>query len=326
MHMPRHIDHLLRLALLWLGMLVATGVVAQQSPASSYYIDGEEVVFVFDVRQYMKALDLDTAGTLDFRDLGIEKVAISGSFNAWSEKGWRMNQTSEFTFELRKPLKTFNDRFPLEFRYLINGRSMDERPVPKSDSKSFDDDFFKGIYLLDLSVISVKDSGQVRFFLRGYPDARQVILSGNFNGWNEHDLQMRKVDDGWQLRADLPPGRYEYKFIVDGEWMHDPANPDRVKNEHDTYNSILYITTPVVFKLSGFPDAGRVYLAGSFNQWREKELSMIRVKDDWILSIPLAGGKHQYKFIVDGKWITDPDNPVIEDDGFGIKNSVLFVH
>ena len=108
--------------------------------------------------------------------------------------------------------------------------------------------------------------------------------------------------------------------------MHDPANPDRVKNEHDTYNSVLSITTPVVFKLAGHADASRVYLAGSFNQWREKELSMIRVKDEWILSIPLAGGKHHYKFIVDGKWITDPDNPVIEDDGFGIKNSVLFVH
>ena len=239
MRIARHIDRLLRRAWLWLALVMAMGVSAQTTPASSYYIDGDQVVFVFDVRQYMQALDLDTAGTLDFRDLGIEKVAISGSFNEWSEKGWRMNQASEFTFELRKPLKAFNDRFPLEFRYLINGRTMNERSIPKSDTKSFDDDFFKGIYLLDLSVISVKDSGQVQFFLRGHPDAQQVILSGNFNGWNEHDLQMRKVDDGWLLRADLPPGRYEYKFIVNQAWRMDPENPHCAANGLGGLNSVL---------------------------------------------------------------------------------------
>lgn len=321
----RHLIGILLLTLAaWLG-LSGPLPLAGQDTAPSYYIDGQQVVFVFDIRQYMRALDLDTAGTLDFRDLGIEKVAISGNFNAWNEKGWRMTRTSEFTYELRKPLKAFNDRFPLEFRYLINGRTADEFASRKSDGKSYGDDFFKAIYLLDLSVIEVADSGRVRFLLRSHPNAQQVILTGNFNGWNEEAIHMKKTDAGWELRADLPPGRYEYKFIADGEWLHDPENPDRVKNEHDTYNSVLYVTTPVLFTLHGFEEAGQVFLAGSFNQWREKELAMVRVGDQWMITIPLAGGKHHYKFIVDGQWMTDPDNPVLEDDGFGIKNSVLFV-
>ena len=46
----------------------------------------------------------------------------------------------------------------------------------------------------------------------------------------------------------------------------------------------------------------------------------------WRVNIPLTGGKHHYKFIVDGQWLTDPSNPIIEDDGGGNLNSVLFVH
>src|SRR5690606_30433528 len=115
------------------------------------------------------ALDRDTAGTLDFRELGIERVAISGAFNNWSRKGWHMEQKSEFTFELRKPLKAFNDAFPLDFRYIINGRAAPSGQRPSQGGKHFRDDFLLDIYALDLSVLEVSDTGAIRFFLRGFP-------------------------------------------------------------------------------------------------------------------------------------------------------------
>jgi len=295
------------------------------SPPSAYYLEGQEVVFVFDVRQYLQELEQDTTGTLDFRDLDIHTVAISGNFNAWSKKGWRMIRRSDFLFELRKPIKAFNDKFPLEFRYLVNGRAAGETQS-SSDNRSFADEFLESVYRLDLSVITVSDTGRIRFFLAGYPDAGSVILSGNFNGWDEHAIHMVREPKGWSLRADLPPGRFEYKFIVDGEWMHDPANPDRVKNEHDTYNSVLLVSAPVEFRLVGFPDAGKVFLAGSFNQWAPDALPMTKQGEDWVTTIPLVGGKHLYKYIVDDQWITDPRNPITEEDGKGHLNSVLFVH
>ena len=296
-----------------------------QEEIKPYYFDGEDVVFVFDVRNYAKALLGENALKVDFADLGIYEVAISGEFNHWNKKGWKMTKRDEFTFELRKKIQDFNDAFPLDFRYIINERFIADIEGKITDQKQFQDNFLEDVYNLDLSVIKIVDGGNVVFHLKGYPDAKEVILSGSFNNWNEHAIHMNNVGDGWALYAELPPGRYEYKFIVDGQWMHDPENPEKVKNEHETFNSILEVTIPVTFTLNGYPDAKDVILAGSFNNWNEHKLQMTHEGEVWTATVPLFGGKQTYKFIIDGKWITDPANPVIEDDGKGNKNSVRFV-
>ena len=136
---------------------------------------------------------------------------------------------------------------------------------------------------------------------------------------------MEKLEDGWELKCELPPGQYEYKFIVDGEWMHDPANAKRKRNEYNTFNSILDISRSVTFKLEGFDDAREVILAGSFNDWNEHAIRMEHKDGFWETTLPLAEGKHHYKYIVDREWKVDPANPVWEDDGKGNINSVLFV-
>ncbi|MCB0630959.1 MAG: glycogen-binding domain-containing protein, partial [Lewinella sp.] len=119
--------------------------------------------------------------------------------------------------------------------------------------------------------------------------------------------------------------RYEYKFIADGEWLHDPANPDKVRNEHFTFNSVLQVKEAVTFQLEDFPNAQKVILAGSFNDWKENDIRMDRRDGKWIVTLHLTGGKHFYKFIVDGQWITDPANPIRENDRHGHVNSVLIV-
>jgi Glycogen recognition site of AMP-activated protein kinase/Carbohydrate-binding module 48 (Isoamylase N-terminal domain) len=324
--MKRFIQHIKRytiLSLTW-TVFVVTGHAQEENPA--YYFEGEEVVFVFDVRVYAKALLGENALKVDFADLGIEEVAVTGQFNNWNKKGWKMIKRDEFTYELRKRIQDFNDAFPIDFRYIINGRYIADAEGQITDPRQFRDNFLEDIYKVDLSVIKIVEEGNVVFFLAGYPNANQVILSGSFNGWNEQALKMNKVDNGWELHAELPPGRYEYKFIVDGEWMHDPANKETVKNEHYTLNSVLYVNVPVTFILLGYPDAKSVILAGSFNDWNEKKLQMRREDQHWITTLSLPGGKHTYKFIVDGKWITDPGNPIKEDDGYGNINSVRFVH
>src|SRR4029078_5035359 len=108
--------------------------------------------------------------------------------------------------------------------------------------------------------------------------------------------------------------------------MHDPANKEKVMNEHGTFNSVLYISVPVTFKLEGFPDARKVILTGSFVDWDENKIKMTNVDGIWTTPLQLPGGKHLYKFIINGQWHTDPANPIVEDDGKGNLNSVLFVH
>jgi 1,4-alpha-glucan branching enzyme len=314
--------------ILVLTWILNTMVSTAQEVNHPYYFEEEDVVFVFDVRNYAKALLGENALKVDFADLGIYEVAVTGQFNNWNKKGWKMTKRDEFVFELRKRIHDFNDAFPLDFRYIINGRYLADPDGTITDKRQFEDNFLEDIYKVDFSVIKIVEEGQgnVRFFLNEHYEATEVILAGSFNGWKEHELKMNKVAAGWELYAELPPGRYEYKFIVDGEWIHDPVNKESVKNEHHTLNSVLYVTLPVTFTLKGYPDARTVVLAGSFNNWNEKKLEMTRSGDGWTATLPLFGGKHTYKFLIDGKWITDPDNPIKEDDGYGNINSVRFVY
>lgn len=308
-----------------LFMLVTLSVKGQ--PASNpYYFEGDDVVFVFDIRNYAKALKGKDADKVDFSDLKIYDVAVTGQFNDWSKEGWKMTKKSEFVFELRKRLEEFNEPFPLEFKYIINGKILSESTGSHPDTKQYTDHFLEDVYKLDLSVIKLNEKGNTVFYLKDHVNANQVILTGSFNGWNETALKMMKGTDGWTLRADLPPGRYEYKFIVDGEWYHDRANKVTVTNEHSTLNSVLFVNKFVDFSLERFQNAKRVILTGSFADWDENKHKMNLVDGVWKLNLPIPGGKHHYKFIVDGQWHTDPANPIIEDDGSGNLNSVLFVH
>ena len=55
------------------------------------------------------------------------------------------------------------------------------------------------------------------------PHAGLVHLAGTFNGWDTAATPLTRQADGtWATTLDLPPGRYEYKFVVDGEWCCEP--------------------------------------------------------------------------------------------------------
>jgi hypothetical protein len=45
----------------------------------------------------------------------------------------------------------------------------------------------------------------------------------------------------------------------------------------------------------------------------------------YVLCVPLAPGEHEYKFVIDGEWITDPDNPNCAVNTYGTCNSVVYV-
>jgi len=306
-------------------LLAGAKPLSAQTESKSYYFEEDEVVFEFDSRLYQKAALDGTLQKLEFADFDINQVVISGDFNNWSKKAWKMKKIGPYTFQLRKKIKSFNDDFTWQFKFLINGHYWADPANLRVNEKIISDDIWEGVYNLDVYNIQPVEHGNASFFLEGFPNAKQVILSGEFNGWNEHALKMNKVENGWRLDLELPVGRYEYKFIADGEWLHDPANPETVRNAPGTLNSVLRLTKTVVFELSGYLDANQVILAGSFNDWNEKNTRMERTESGWKYSISLAAGKHYYKFIVDGKWMTDPGNPLNEYDPYGNLNSILLV-
>lgn len=76
------------------------------------------------------------------------------------------------------------------------------------------------------------------------------------------------------------------------------------------------------------PKAKRVMIAGDFNNWSTNADPMYNRSGEgvWTITIPLPQGRYEYKFYLDGeKWIPDPGNPEVVDDGFQGLNSVLIV-
>jgi len=69
--------------------------------------------------------------------------------------------------------------------------------------------------------------------------AKSVAVAGNFNGWNARKTPLRKDGDSWVATVELPRGRYEYRFVVDGKWLSDPAAKESVTNPFGESNSVL---------------------------------------------------------------------------------------
>lgn len=73
------------------------------------------------------------------------------------------------------------------------------------------------------------------------PSARDIYVVGDFNNWKIDDaVKLSRFDDGrWEKKMDLAPGRYKYKFVVDGEWILDTQNLEREQNSFGTFDSVI---------------------------------------------------------------------------------------
>jgi hypothetical protein len=81
---------------------------------------------------------------------------------------------------------------------------------------------------------------RVRFHLQA-KGARRVSLVGSFNQWSTNGIVLEPVSDGSTFAGtiELPPGTYEYMFVVDGRWMTDPAAEERRDDGFGRQNALL---------------------------------------------------------------------------------------
>ena len=174
-----------------------------------------------------------------------KQVYLSGSFNNWEPRELLMNETPagwELPLYLADGTHTY--------RFVVDGKWI---PDP-GNSETFPNEFGE--------VNSVIRIGKpYLFFLEGYTDAKKVVLSGSFNKWRKDELYMKKTAKGWELPYTLGPGNYQYRFIVDDKWVSQPATIDRAGNDY------FIIQPNYTFRLKGFGNAGKVFLAGDFNNW-----------------------------------------------------------
>ncbi len=314
-------DHRMRFYYVILFFLIMGETRAQTIEEVRLFIEGNQVVLQFTPSQWEAGVKDSTSLIHDFSELNVLEIIKTGVTTSWSKDGWILRKLNINDYQLRKALNDFNHEFSNVVKYQINSDTwtgpISEPIVDLNGNKQ---------PLKKIKEAKVSDKGNTLFKLKGELKAKRVILTGSFNHWNEQNIVMHKSDAGWEVRMDLPPGIYEYKFIVDGDWTHDKSNPLHVVNEHFSLNSILLVGEKATFNLKGFQKSKKVILSGSFNNWNEKNMVMKKTIDGWEYTLPLPPGKHYYKFIVDGDWQLDPENMMRQRDKENHINSVMLIH
>jgi enterochelin esterase-like enzyme len=84
-------------------------------------------------------------------------------------------------------------------------------------------------------------TGNTTFKLRGHTDAEAVAIYGSFNNWIQTKNYCAKESDGWICRIDLAPGKYTYRFLVDGIGLTDPANSATEDDGQGRIDSVIVV-------------------------------------------------------------------------------------
>ena len=226
-------------------------------------------------------------------------------------------------------------------------------PVPQ---KSYDTEYYHNLRNLrhagaprPLLMVKVENLGSDKSSLREgllftykNRDARMVSVAGNFSSWKAMTM-MRNSHGIWYffLERPLTEKKIRYKFMVDGTWISDPANPLRHDDGYGSYLSMAegpepHKTKKITYRLTGRekvefrlyrPEARMVTIVGDFNNWNpENDLLMKSSDGIWRLTKRIPAGRYRYQYIVDGKWEADLYNSDSASDDTGMLCSILTVH
>lgn len=217
------------------------------------------------------------------------RVMLAGSFNEWSPDALSMTRTDSGWIAY---VKLGAGKY--WYKFIVDGRWTTDPDNLLNENDGLG------------NVNSVFFKTNTVFTLNGFTDARKVFLAGSFNDWQERSLAMQETANGWQLPVYLADGTHTYRYIVDGKWMVDPGNKNKLPNEFNDFNSVIRIGKPYLFRLEGFQDAHEVILAGSFSKWTRHELFLTKKSGGWEILHTLGPGNYEYVFMVDGKEIRKP--------------------
>lgn len=256
----------------------------------------------------------------DMQKLSTDTVFRFGHAGALRSEGWLVKKKGKHTFTVYKPLNfSKNDFDIISEPWSIN----DSDSSFSGQSNAFSDVEF-GYNQWRNSSVKELANGNTLFTFKPSRKASNVFLSGSFNQWSTGGLPMKPEGEYWTAEVKLFPGRYEYKFIVDGKWQRDFQNDLTADDYNGGFNSV-YFKPNFTFTYPGRTDAREVILTGSFVDWNEEKIRMEKSATGWQKAVFLPIGTYAYKFIVDGQWFNDPANNAVRPDGAGNFNSFLSI-
>ena len=78
----------------------------------------------------------------------------------------------------------------------------------------------------------------------GWKKVKEIMFVGTFNHWQPYELFLREhAENIWYIDYEFEePGTYHYRYIINGEWTRDPANPHTGYNQLGETYSVVHAT------------------------------------------------------------------------------------
>jgi len=127
-----------------------------------------------------------------------------------------------------------------DYRALTAEVLQQEVARPTTDRVTIADVMTDDEHELEPSLAPALTTGGVMFTLDA-PRAERVQLAGDFNGWDLKGNDMSPDGGIWKTVVPLEPGRYRYRYVVDGQWQSDPLNPVAEPSPYGGHDSILVV-------------------------------------------------------------------------------------
>jgi chromosome partitioning protein len=126
--------------------------------------------------------------------------------------------------------------------------------------------------------------------------------------------------------AEPMPARIEARLNGSAAATPAAAPAKTTEQKIEEFYGVRQFGEEVVFAAK-FESARKVLIAGDFNNWSPMSTPMASDERPgvWVTKLPLRPGRYRYRFIVDGRWVTDPNNSYTEANQFGELDNVVEV-
>jgi len=178
-------------------------------------------------------------------------VKVSGDFDNWNDAHLMIRNVNDVFVYLFKDTKGKGILVPggkYRYRYLVDGIWMND---PKNSRTVYDQhgtelSYFEvttPIILVNFNPVHIKNNSYIFYYKN--EKVKWVNLVGEFNNWNPYSHPLKKTKSGfWEVEVDIPPGKYAYRFIIDGRYIKDPLGTkitfDKFNNEYSLLELPLY--------------------------------------------------------------------------------------
>ncbi|WPJ98036.1 alpha-amylase family glycosyl hydrolase [Coraliomargarita algicola] len=98
-----------------------------------------------------------------------------------------------------------------------------------------------GARMLSSLPLAIEAVTTQKFRIEGHEQAASVSLVGDFNHWNDAAHSLHRVEGGWEVITQFQPGRYLYKYVIEGAWLPDPTQQSRESDGYGGFNSVLEV-------------------------------------------------------------------------------------